>query len=85
MALPVTNETDVAMLGFFTSLHTVASVIQQVHTIARWTDVKTDQHANLVANVGDPELNITGCSTGLDLVLFYIRMRPYPPIRHGHC
>ncbi|KAK3900358.1 hypothetical protein C8A05DRAFT_17328 [Staphylotrichum tortipilum] len=67
----------VAMLGFFTSLHTIASVIQQAHTIARWTDVKTDQHANLVANVGDPELNITGCSTGLDLVLFYIQYYAY--------
>ena len=64
------------MLGFFTSLHTVASVIQQCHTIARWTEVKTDQYANLVTNVGNPELNITGCSTGLDLVLFYIRTPP---------
>lgn len=61
------------MLSFFVSLHTIASIIQQIHTIVRWSDIKTEQHANLVANVGNPELNITGASTGLDLVLFYIR------------
>ncbi|KAG7284787.1 hypothetical protein NEMBOFW57_009399 [Staphylotrichum longicolle] len=62
----------VAMLGAFVSLHTLASIAQQIHTIARWCDIKTEQHANIVANVGNPELNITGASTGLDLVLFYI-------------
>lgn len=61
------------MLGAFVSLHTLASIVQQIHTIARWCDIKTEQHANIVANVGNPELNITGASTGLDLVLFYIR------------
>jgi hypothetical protein len=70
------NNTDVAMLGFFVSLHTLASVIQQLHTIVRWRDIKIEQHANVVANVGNPELNITGASTGLDLVLFYIRRLP---------
>jgi len=65
------------MLGLLMSLHTVASVIQQIHTIIRWRDIKTEQYANLVANVGNPELNITGASTGLDLVLFYIRTCSY--------
>lgn len=68
------------MLGLLMSLHTLASVVQQIHTIIRWRDIKTEQYANLVANVGDPELNITGGSTGLDLVLFYIRT--WPGIRH---
>lgn len=62
------------MLGSFMALHTVASIIQQIHTIVLWRDIKTSQHENIVANVGNPELNITGASTGLDLVLFYIRM-----------
>lgn len=70
---------DVAMLGFFVSLHTLASIIQQIHTIIRWRDVKTAEHNNIVANVGNPELNITGGATGLDLVLFYIRASPAPP------
>ena len=64
------------MLGFFVSLHTLASIIQQIHTIVRWRDIKIEQHANVLANVGNPELNITGASTGLDLVLFYIRGSP---------
>ncbi len=63
----------VSMLAGLMTLHTVASIAQQIHTIARWRDIKTEQHANMVANVGDPELNITGGSTGLDLALFYIR------------
>jgi hypothetical protein len=73
----VANKTDVAMLGFFASLHTTASIVQQIHTIVRWRDIKTEQHANIVANAGDPELNITGASTGLDLVLFYIQYYAY--------
>ncbi|KAH6855703.1 hypothetical protein B0I37DRAFT_61027 [Chaetomium sp. MPI-CAGE-AT-0009] len=67
----------VAMLGFFVTLHTLASVIQQIHTIIRWRDIKLEQHKNLVENVGNPELNITGASTGLDLVLFYIQYYAY--------
>ncbi|KAK4246537.1 hypothetical protein C7999DRAFT_15333 [Corynascus novoguineensis] len=67
----------VAMLGFFVTLHTLASVMQQIHTIARWRDIKIEQHQNTVANAGDPELNITGASTGLDLVLFYIQYYSY--------
>ncbi|KAL2168222.1 hypothetical protein VTG60DRAFT_281 [Thermothelomyces hinnuleus] len=67
----------VAMLGFFVTLHTLASVIQQIHTIARWRDIKLEQYKNTVANAGNPELNITGASTGLDLVLFYIQYYSY--------
>ncbi|KAK4041900.1 hypothetical protein C8A01DRAFT_34006 [Parachaetomium inaequale] len=67
----------VAMLGFFVTLHTLASVIQQIHTIVWWRDIKIDQWKNTVANAGDPELNITGASTGLDLVLFYIQYYCY--------
>jgi hypothetical protein len=64
------------MLGFFTSLTVSASIAQQLHTIVRWHDVKTNEHNNIVANVGNPELNITGGATGVDRVLFYIRRLP---------
>jgi hypothetical protein len=65
------------MLGFFVTLHTLASVIQQIHTIIRWRDIKLEQYENLVKHVGNPELNITAASTGLDLVLFYIQYYSY--------
>ncbi|KAH6635097.1 hypothetical protein B0J18DRAFT_406677 [Chaetomium sp. MPI-SDFR-AT-0129] len=67
----------VALLASMMTLHTVASIAQQIHTIVRWRDIKIEQYANLVANVGNPELNITGASTGLDLVLFYIQYYAY--------
>jgi hypothetical protein len=67
-------------MGFFISLSALASIIQQAHTIHRWNDIKTAQWENVVANVGRPELNITGASTGLDLVVFYIRaLHPLSP------
>jgi len=55
------------------ALSIVASISQQIHTIVWWRDIKTEQHQNLVANAGNPEINITAASTGVDLVLFYIR------------
>ncbi|KAK4172978.1 hypothetical protein QBC36DRAFT_381363 [Triangularia setosa] len=67
----------VMMLGSFMVLHTFTSIIQQIHTIAWWNDIKTAQWQNVVENVGNPELNITGASTGLDLVLFYIQYYCY--------
>ncbi|KAK4196310.1 hypothetical protein QBC40DRAFT_309997 [Triangularia verruculosa] len=67
----------VMMLGSFMLLHTFASIIQQIHTIIWWNDIKTAQWQNVVKNVGNPELNITGASTGLDLVLFYIQYYCY--------
>ena len=66
------------MLSFSMSLGTLASIIQQIDTIAYWNDVKTSQYENVVANAGRPELNVTGASTGFDLVLFYIRMSNFP-------
>ncbi|KAK0712222.1 hypothetical protein B0T21DRAFT_297479 [Apiosordaria backusii] len=67
----------VMMLGSFMVLHTFTSIIQQIHTIIWWNDIKTAQWQNVVENVGNPELNITGASTGLDLVLFYIQYYCY--------
>lgn len=64
----------VLLLQSFICLHTVASIIQQIHTIIDWNDAKTAQWLNVKENVGNPELSITGASTGIDLILFYIRM-----------
>lgn len=55
------------------NLSAISSIVQQIHTIHRWRDIKTTQHRYLVENLGNPELNITGASVGMDLVLFYIR------------
>lgn len=55
----------------------LASIVQQIHTVVRWNDIKTDQWQNVIDNVGNPELNITGASTGLDLVVFYIQYYTY--------
>jgi len=71
------TSSDVALLGAILSLSVIASILQQTHTIARWNDIKTAQWQNVVGNVGNPELNITGASTGLDLVLFYIQYYTY--------
>ncbi len=65
---------DVALLAFFTSLSTLASIIQQIHTIINWEGLKTAQYLYVQDTVGNPEIVIAGASYGLDLVLFYIRM-----------
>lgn len=65
---------DVLLLAVFTTLGTLASIAQQIHTIVRWRDIKLEQYANAVANVGKPELAVAGFSTGADLALFYIRV-----------
>ncbi|KAB5577840.1 hypothetical protein GE09DRAFT_1051990 [Coniochaeta sp. 2T2.1] len=67
----------VAMLSFFVSLNCLASIIQQIHTIVAWKDVKMGQYNYLVANVGNPEIAIAGSSQGLDLALFYIQNYTY--------
>ncbi|KAK4099386.1 hypothetical protein N658DRAFT_540594 [Parathielavia hyrcaniae] len=67
----------VAMLGFFVTLHTLASIAQQIHTMARWRSIKLAQHEKIVTHVGNPEMNITGRSLGADLVLFYIQYYSY--------
>lgn len=60
-------------MGAFTSLSIIASLGQQLNTIINWDDIKIAQWHNVKENVGSAELNITGASLGVDLVLFYIR------------
>lgn len=61
------------MLSFFVSLNTLCSIIQQLHTLIAWNDIKTEQYNYRVANVGNPEITFAGGCRGLDLVLFYIQ------------
>jgi hypothetical protein len=54
-------------------ISTLASIIQQCHTVARWTDIKIEQHAYALAHPGKPEMVVAGASRGLDLAMFYMR------------
>lgn len=63
----------VALLSYFTLLSTLASVIQQIHTIVAWRDIKIEQYNNAMANRGHIEIALAGLSTGMDRILFYIR------------
>ncbi|KAH8911429.1 hypothetical protein BR93DRAFT_333855 [Coniochaeta sp. PMI_546] len=67
----------VAILSFFVSLNCLASIIQQIHSIVAWNDVKTDQYHYVVTHVGNPEIVIAGPSQGLDLALFYVQNYTY--------
>jgi hypothetical protein len=76
------NETDVERLvvtfiALFTTLSTLTSIIQQIHTIIDWRDVKIEQWENETQHLGSPEVAIAGPSVGLDLVLFYIQYYSY--------
>lgn len=70
----------VALLSYFTLLSTLASAIQQIHTIIAWRDIKTSQYNNAVMNQGRVEVVIAGPSTGLDKILFYIRTPVPTPV-----
>lgn len=63
----------VALLSYFTLLSTLMSVVQQIHTIVAWRDIKIDQYNYAKANQGRVEVVLAGPSTGLDRILFYIR------------
>ncbi|KAI0130915.1 hypothetical protein F4814DRAFT_148647 [Daldinia grandis] len=71
------RDSYVALLSYFTLLGTVASLIQQFHTLIWWRDVKVEQYKYAVAHLGSPEIAIAGPSVGLDLVLFYIQYYTY--------
>ena len=70
----------VAMLGYFTCLSTFASILQQIHTIVDWRDIKIEQYNTAVAKQGSIVVAVAGPSTGLDLGLFFVRkfLAPWP-------
>ncbi|KAK7998627.1 hypothetical protein PG991_015106 [Apiospora marii] len=67
----------VAMLGYFTCLSTLASIIQQIHTIADWRNIKIDQYNTAVAMSNSIVVAVAGPSTGLDLGLFFVQYYSY--------
>ncbi|KAK4031182.1 hypothetical protein C8A01DRAFT_51632 [Parachaetomium inaequale] len=67
----------VGLLSFFVSLHTLASIAQQIYTIVRWRDIKFDQYNYLVAHIDDPQLSSQNTMTGLVRALFYIQYYSY--------
>ncbi|KAM7198593.1 hypothetical protein V8F20_006123 [Naviculisporaceae sp. PSN 640] len=67
----------ISIMATLMSLSAIASISQQIHTIYRWRDIKIAQHEYLVENLGNPEINVTGGSVGVDLVLFYIQYYTY--------
>ncbi|ETS79463.1 hypothetical protein PFICI_09316 [Pestalotiopsis fici W106-1] len=71
------RDSFVAMIGYFTFLSTITSIIQQLHTMILWDDVKTVQWEHARANIGSVEVAVAGPSVGLDLVLFYIQYFSY--------
>lgn len=64
----------VAMLGYFTCLSTLASIVQQIHTIVDWRNIKIDQYNTAVVMNNSIVAAVAGPSTGLDLGLFFVRM-----------
>jgi hypothetical protein len=72
---------DVACLGYFTSLATICSIIQQIHVMMFWDDLMEERFYYARAHSDSPELTLTGISLGLDRVLFYIRELHYGRIR----
>ncbi|KXJ96827.1 hypothetical protein Micbo1qcDRAFT_229632 [Microdochium bolleyi] len=67
----------VGLLSAASLLGTVASIIQQCHSIGWWAEVKWEQHRYALANVGSPSLIVAGANTGLDLGLFYVQAYSY--------
>ncbi|KAI0018371.1 hypothetical protein F4780DRAFT_771838 [Xylariomycetidae sp. FL0641] len=67
----------VALLAYFTLLSTVASIVQQIHTIVSYRDIKIAQYEHSNAHRQDAMVVITGQTVGLDLVLFYIQYYSY--------
>ncbi|KAI1128474.1 hypothetical protein F5Y10DRAFT_240457 [Nemania abortiva] len=71
------RDSYVALLAYSTFISTTASIAQQLHTIIRWDEVKTEQFYYVQDHIGSPELATAGPSYGLDLVLYYIQYYCY--------
>lgn len=64
---------DVALLAYFALMSTVGSMIQQIHVIAFYRDVVTEQFEDKLKNPTNPDSRLANGSVGMDLVLYYIR------------
>ncbi|KAH7309116.1 hypothetical protein B0I35DRAFT_441474 [Stachybotrys elegans] len=67
----------VACLGYFTTLSTLCSIVQQIHVTVEWNDVMTRRFHYINLHVDDPEVTLSNGSLGLDLVMFYLQYYCY--------
>lgn len=68
---------DVALLAYFTLISTTASLIQQIHVIAFYRDIEVQQYEARVKDPFSPDARVANGSTGMDLILYYIRMSKF--------
>jgi hypothetical protein len=73
--------TDIVLLAAATGVSTVASMIQQIHTILWYKDLMREQFARKANYLENPELVTANGAFGLDLVLYYIRTSKPPGFR----
>lgn len=66
---------DLALLAISALISNTFSLVQQGNDIANYVDVVTTQFEIIKKSPNDPELAIAGGSFGVDLVLYYIRMK----------
>ncbi|TLS29368.1 hypothetical protein PpBr36_00942 [Pyricularia pennisetigena] len=67
----------ISIMSVTTAVATIASMIQQAHTIINWRDIKIAQFTREETEAWNPELSVTGSTEGLDLILFYIQFFCY--------
>ncbi|KAK8134378.1 hypothetical protein PG984_006390 [Apiospora sp. TS-2023a] len=67
----------VAMLGYFTCLSTLASIMQQIHTIVDWRNIKIAEYNAAVLLEDSIVVAVAGPVTGLDLGLFFVQYYSY--------
>lgn len=64
---------DITLLGTFTAISSLASIIQQIHYATSWAIIKKAQYDKAVENIGTPALTVGGAAQKVDVVLFTIR------------
>lgn len=57
----------------FTAISTFASIIQQIHYVVDWHEIKHAQYEQAVRSLDHPALAFGGAAEKADIVLFYTR------------
>ncbi|ORY56101.1 uncharacterized protein BCR38DRAFT_304062, partial [Pseudomassariella vexata] len=71
------RDSFVALLSYSTLLSTITSIIQQIHTIIDWRDIRIEQYNNSVSHNRNAQIIVASPAVGLDLILFYIQYYCY--------
>ncbi|KAL3424019.1 glycoside hydrolase [Phlyctema vagabunda] len=69
--------TYVALLTIFTSISTLASIIQQFHYALAWKSVKQAQYSKAVESLSNPSLSFGGAAQIVDVILYWIQFYCY--------